>query len=185
MTAAALARTAAAVLLALAASPAGAGAQVFIASKPHPDFWVAPVFISANVAPRDVRDGGPVRHAAEGRARARALRDDCVTWLAPPARLLLPAMDGFARRWLRRSRSPYVADVETIAATLRFPGIWFLNSSYEWGCTTAARDEGGVPWLARTLDWPFPGLGRHIEIASACAQPAAIPVGLAAGQLDA
>ena len=27
--------------------------------------------------------------------------------------------------------------------------------------------------------------GRHIEIASACAQPAAIPVGLAAGQLDA
>ncbi|HEX7788017.1 MAG TPA: hypothetical protein VF653_17495, partial [Methylomirabilota bacterium] len=60
MTAAALARTAAAVLLALAASPAGAGAQVFIASKPHPDFWVAPVFISANVAPRDVRDGGPL-----------------------------------------------------------------------------------------------------------------------------
>jgi hypothetical protein len=113
----------------------------------------------------DVRDGGPVRHAAEARARARALRDDCVTWLAPPARLLLPAMDGFARRWLRRSHSPYVADVETIAATLRFPGIWFLNSSYEWGCTTAARDEGGVPWLARTLDWPFPGLGRHIEVA--------------------
>jgi hypothetical protein len=27
--------------------------------------------------------------------------------------------------------------------------------------------------------------GRHIEIASACAQPAALPVGLAAGQLDA
>jgi hypothetical protein len=113
----------------------------------------------------DVRDGGPARHALEGRARARALRDDCVTWLPPPARLLLPAMDVFARNWLRRSCSPYVADVETIAAALRFPGIWFLNSSYEWGCTTAARDEDGVPWLARTLDWPFPGLGRRIEIA--------------------
>jgi hypothetical protein len=113
----------------------------------------------------DVRDGGPARHALEGRARARALRDDCVTWLPRPIRLLLPAMDVFARNWLRRSCSPYVADVEAIAAALRFPGIWFLNSSYEWGCTTAARDEDSVPWLARTLDWPFPGLGRHIEIA--------------------
>ncbi len=113
----------------------------------------------------DVRDGGAVRHAAEGRARALALRDDCVTWLPRSVRPLLPAMDVFARRWLRRSRSPYVKDVEAIAATLAFPGIWFLNSSYEWGCTTAARDEDGGPWLARTLDWPFPGLGRHIEIA--------------------
>jgi hypothetical protein len=113
----------------------------------------------------DVRDGGPVRHAAEGRARARALRDDCVTWLPLPMRPLLPAMDLCARRWLRRSCSPYVGDVEAIAAALGFPGIWFLNGSYEWGCTTVARDEDGVPWLARTLDWPFPGLGRHIEVA--------------------
>ena len=60
MTAGALARTAVAVLLAVAWSPAGAGAQVFIASKPHPDFWVAPVFISANVAPKDVRNSGPL-----------------------------------------------------------------------------------------------------------------------------
>ena len=22
-----------------------------------------------------------------------------------------------------------------------------------------------MPWLARTLDWPFPGLGRHLEVA--------------------
>src|SRR5262249_60146289 len=28
-----------------------------------------------------------------------------------------------------------------------------------------ACDEGGVPWLARTLDWPFPGLGRYLEVA--------------------
>ena len=113
----------------------------------------------------DVRDGGPVRLAAEGRARARALRDDCITWLPRPVRALLPAMDSFTRRWLWRSRSPYVRDVEMIADALGFPGIWFLNGSYQWGCTAAARDEGGVPWLARTLDWPFPGLGRHLEIA--------------------
>jgi hypothetical protein len=27
------------------------------------------------------------------------------------------------------------------------------------------REQEGAPWLARTLDWPFPGLGRHLEVA--------------------
>jgi hypothetical protein len=113
----------------------------------------------------DVREGGAVRHALDARARARALRDDCVTWLPRAARMLLPAMDALTRRWLQRSHSPYVVDLEAIAVALGFPGIWFLNGTYQWGCTAVARDEDGVPWLARTLDWPFPGLGRHIEIA--------------------
>src|SRR5215472_10684133 len=113
----------------------------------------------------DVREGGAVRHALDARARARALRDDCVTWLPRAARMLLPAMDALTRRWLQRSHSPYVTDLEAIAVALGFPGIWFLNGTYQWGCTAVARDEDGVPWLARTLDWPFPGLGRHIEIA--------------------
>jgi len=113
----------------------------------------------------DIRQGGPARHAIEGAARVRALRDDCVAWLPPPARLMLPVMDGLTRRWLRRSRSPYTPEVEAIADALGFPGIWFLNGSYQWGCTALARDDGSVPWLARTLDWPFPGLGRRLEIA--------------------
>ena len=28
-----------------------------------------------------------------------------------------------------------------------------------------AREEVGHPWLVRTLDWPFPGLGRRLEVA--------------------
>jgi len=119
----------------------------------------------ATIPIADVREGGPLRHAIDGGARARALRDDCLSWLKPSARAAIPALDALARRWLRRSRSPYVAEIEAIAATLSFPGIWFLNGSYQWGCTAAARDEGGTPWLARTLDWPFPGLGRGVEIA--------------------
>jgi hypothetical protein len=119
----------------------------------------------ASIPVVDVREGGPLRHAIDGRERAQALRDDCVVWLPRPARALLPLMDRLTRRWLARSRSPYVADIAAIAAALGFPGIWFLNGSYEWGCTAAARDENGVAWLARTLDWPFPGLGRHLEIA--------------------
>jgi hypothetical protein len=113
----------------------------------------------------DLSEGGPVRRAAEASARARGLRDACVNWLPRPAAALLPALDSATRRWLKRSCSPYTDEVEAIAATLGFPGIWFLNGCYQWGCTSLACDEGGVPWLARTLDWPFPGLGRYIEVA--------------------
>jgi hypothetical protein len=112
----------------------------------------------------DVRDGGPLRHAIAHGDRARALRDECLGFFPRAAAPLLPALDAAARHWLTRSRSPYVNEVAQIAAALGFPGVWFLNGSYQWGCTTIARDEDGVPWLARTLDWVFPGLGRHVEI---------------------
>src|SRR5262245_33806400 len=113
----------------------------------------------------DIRDDGLLRHATEGRARARALRDECVDWLPRIAAGLLPALDFMTRRWLVRSRSPYAAEIHGIAAELGFPGIWFLNGCYQWGCTALAREQGDAPWLARTLDWPFPGLGRHAEVA--------------------
>jgi len=36
-------------------------AQVFIASKPHPEFWIAPLFVTANVRSQDVtREPGPL-----------------------------------------------------------------------------------------------------------------------------
>jgi hypothetical protein len=113
----------------------------------------------------DVRDGGPVRHAKESATRARALRDDCLAFFPRAAAPLVPTLDGVARRWLTRSRSPYVPEIAQMAAALGFPGVWFLNGSYIWGCTSLAREEDGAPWLARTLDWPFPGLGRHAEVA--------------------
>jgi hypothetical protein len=113
----------------------------------------------------DLRDGGPVRRVGEASVRARGLRDACVNWLPGMAATMLPVFDKATRRWLRRSCSPFVGEVEAIAAELGFPGIWFLNGCYQWGCTSLARDQGGAPWLARTLDWPFPGLGRYLEVA--------------------
>lgn len=53
--------TAVLALLMLCVLPEALQAQVFIATKPHPDFWIAPVFISASVGRQDVsRDRGPV-----------------------------------------------------------------------------------------------------------------------------
>ncbi len=115
----------------------------------------------------DIRSGGAVRHATEGAIRARALRDDCLEFFPSVAAPLVPVLDRLARTWLSRSNSPYVGEIATIASALGFPGVWFLNGSYQWGCTAIARDEGNAPWLARTLDWPFPGLGRHVEVAHA------------------
>jgi hypothetical protein len=51
-----LARAAAVALLASGLGPAAASAQVFIASKPHPEFWIAPVLITANVERKHVED---------------------------------------------------------------------------------------------------------------------------------
>jgi hypothetical protein len=124
----------------------------------------APVRL-ATIPVAEIAPGGQVRHAMDDRARAQALRDGCLAWLPPVARLMLPVLDTTTRFWLKRSASPYVDEIAAIAKVLDHSGIWFLNGCYQWGCTALVRDEDGMPWLARTLDWPFPGLGRHVEIA--------------------
>jgi hypothetical protein len=113
----------------------------------------------------DVRDGGPLLHVQQIAATARALRDACLGIFPSAAFPLVPALDRLARRWLMRSRSPYVPEIAAIAATLDFSGVWLLNASYQWGCTALACERDGAPWLLRTLDWPFTGLGRHTELA--------------------
>jgi len=113
----------------------------------------------------DVRNGGPLRHARHSAERARALRDVCLDFFPPAARPLVPTLDWLSRRALKRSRSPYFAEVAEIAAALGFSGVWLLNASYQWGCTARASEQDGVPWLLRTLDWPFRGLGHHTELA--------------------
>ena len=113
----------------------------------------------------DLRDGGPARHAERNARSARALRDACLAFFPRAALPLVPTLDSLSQRWLMRSRSPYLAEIGRIADALGFSGVWLLNASYQWGCTARACDEDGVPWLLRTLDWPFHGLGRHAEVA--------------------
>src|SRR3984885_6937516 len=113
----------------------------------------------------DLRDGGAPRHAQQSAVRARALRDACLGFFPGPARPLVPMLDRASRHWLRRSRSPDMAGNAQNAETLAFSGVWLLNASYQWGCTARAAEQDGVPWLIRTLDWPFVGLGRYAEVA--------------------
>lgn len=113
----------------------------------------------------DIRDGGPPQHARQSAMRARALRDACVGFFPRPALPLVPVLDWLSQRLLKRARSPYLAEIAQIAATLDVSGVWLLNAAYQWGCTARAGVQDGVPWLLRTLDWPFRGLGRHSEIA--------------------
>jgi hypothetical protein len=39
-----------------------------------------------------------------------------------------------------------------------------LNGAYLFGCTALADETAEGPQLRRTLDWPFPGLGRLVEV---------------------
>jgi hypothetical protein len=115
----------------------------------------------------DIRDDGLIGHASQRGARARAIRDECLASFPRSIAPLVPFLDGVARRWLTRSRSPYLSEIAQVASILGFSGVWLLNSTYQWGCTSVAREEDGVPWLARTLDWPFSGLGRYADVVRA------------------
>jgi hypothetical protein len=92
-----------------------------------------------------------------------ALRDACFS-LLPGMRGLAPVLDRVSSAWLARTPSPYLEEIAAISTLIAGGGVWFVNASYEWGCTTRI-DAGPAPRLWRTLDWPFPGLGRHVEVA--------------------
>src|SRR3954447_25306256 len=100
-------------------------------------------------------------------AAVRALRDAVFASLSSVMIPALPVADRVARRWLARSPSPYLGELDAIAAHTRIFGIYAINLSYEYSCTTLARADapGLTPTLRRTLDWPFLGLGRAIIVA--------------------
>src|SRR3990170_996416 len=76
--------------------------------------------------------------------------------------------DRLSRRWLERSRNPYLDEIAGVAAALGRPGAHFLNLSYEWACTCSVGPtaDGRAVRLTRVLDWPFDGLGAEIVAAS-------------------
>ncbi|HEX2724729.1 MAG TPA: hypothetical protein VHN20_02795, partial [Beijerinckiaceae bacterium] len=105
--------------------------------------------------------------AAADPAAVRALRDQLFGRFRATADRALPFVDRVARRWLAGSATPFLAELDRIAAHTGVAGVYAINISYEYGCTTLARSDGPgrAPTLRRTLDWPFLGLGRGAVVA--------------------
>lgn len=82
-----------------------------------------------------------------------------------PAPAVLRLGDRLAKRWLERTGDPYLKDIEAMANILGVPGIYALNLSYEWGCTSGVYATAQGPTLLRVLDFVYNGLGRHIVAA--------------------
>lgn len=116
----------------------------------------------------DIRHVGTVALVQEYEADARAMIRAGRRAFGPLLELLsyaaLPIGDILAKNWLVRTHNPYLRDIEEIARMLKMQGVMALNLSYEWGCTTAlqAGDDGCM--MFRTLDWPFPEMGRHMIV---------------------
>jgi len=81
--------------------------------------------------------------------------------------LAIKVADAISRRWLERWHPLYQEEIDRISALIARPGAYFLNLSYEWGCTSSAgpSPDGRSARLIRVLDWPDRGLGRCIVAA--------------------
>lgn len=86
--------------------------------------------------------------------------------------MVLKVGDAISRRWLDRSRNPYLGEMDRIAAMIARPGTYYLNASYEWTCSTSAGPgpDARSARLMRVLDWQTPGLGRYIIAARVSTQ---------------
>jgi len=111
----------------------------------------------------DVAAAGPVAHARARRPQTLAVRSACLGWL-PGGTALARVGDPLVRKWMSRSGTPYAADIAVIQRDLGHPGVWTLHAAYLFGCTALADEGSSGPRLRRTLDWPFPGLGRLVEL---------------------
>ncbi len=112
------------------------------------------------------RSTGLIGYAAARHEVALSLRN--ASFAPAPAFLTAPVLAGIDKlsmRWLRRSASPYVDDIEAMTHVLGFAGVATINIGYQFGCTTgAALDARGNPLMRRVLDCPLNGLGRGIEV---------------------
>ncbi|MFQ5959435.1 MAG: hypothetical protein ACE5LF_08720 [Alphaproteobacteria bacterium] len=112
----------------------------------------------------DVGAAGPVALFEAERARAESLIEAGRRDYGGPFFVL---GDRLSRRWLARSGNPYAGELAALAEASGHPGVYLLNLSYEWFCTSgvAADPAGTGSRMLRTLDWPLHGLGRHVVVA--------------------
>ncbi len=99
------------------------------------------------------------------------VRDLVADALSRRSHVLLPLATRFIDRvshsWLARQADYYLEEIRHVAELLERPGAFFLNTIYEWACSTsvAADPAGDGARMIRVLDWGLSGLGRHVVIA--------------------
>src|SRR6266404_3700612 len=101
-------------------------------------------------------------------ARVRALVDEA---LSRRSHVLLPVaihfIDRLSHSWLARQANPYLEEIRQVAHAVGRPGAYFLNTIYEWACSTSAAPDpsGEGVRMIRVLDWGLSGIGGHVVIA--------------------
>ncbi len=80
--------------------------------------------------------------------------------------MAMRAADLASRRWLEKTANPYLGEITGMAGRIGEPGVYMLNLSYEWSCTTGVGPDPSAPGnrLLRTLDWPLDGLGLTVVV---------------------
>ena len=94
--------------------------------------------------------------------RAQTLMDQATRGVPRPA--VLKIADAISRHWMARNDHPNLTEIDHLNRMLGRPGGYCLSMSYEWACTAAVRPspQSQSARLLRVLDWPTPGLGRHL-----------------------
>jgi len=101
-------------------------------------------------------------HETEARNVLLAARNVLGVASRAAAFVLMPLADRCSRRWLGRTDSPYLAEIDHCAEVVGMSGAHALNAAYEWACTTGAFATGDDVTLMRVLDWGFPELGSRV-----------------------
>jgi hypothetical protein len=94
-------------------------------------------------------------HAAPGKVAQLAASGRAL--VTPPVQAL---MDGRSKAWLARNVTPYAGEIHSVAALPGISGVYALNLSTEWACSSMV--NGGR--LMRTLDWPLHGMGPALTV---------------------
>jgi hypothetical protein len=103
-------------------------------------------------------------HENEARSVLMAARNVFGFASRAAAFFLMPLADRCSRRWLERTDSPYLAEIDHCAQVVGMSGAHALNAAYEWACTTGAFATGDDVTLLRVLDWGFPELGSRVVV---------------------
>lgn len=83
---------------------------------------------------------------------------------AKASKPLFMMSDKISERWLRKTQNPYYNEIRQFQKDLKIQGVYTLNLSYEWGCTTSVIDTKNGPIMTRVLDWPFPSMDDSMVV---------------------